>query len=271
VRVRAPLAATVVVVLAALPLVLSVQHTARFSEVGAYAVAIAGLGVLVRDAGRVSFGHGALMAVGGYTSALLAAREGLSPYVTLPMAAGAGAVAALVAAVPVLRLPGRYYALPTLGLALALPEVAGRYGAVVLPRLPGVETLYAAAWGLAAAALAGTLLVRRSAARVPATAIAWSGLCAGVAGGLVVLQAGSAEAGHFPLRLSLLLVAAGAIGLYGSAVGALLGALALEYVPDLVALERHGRGPATFVFGAALVLLMLFSPLATGVAKRLRR
>ena len=256
--------------LVALPFVLSARETGRVAEVGAYVVVLVGLGALARRAGRVSFGHGAFMAAGGYATALLAARDGLSPYAALPAAAAAGALAALLAAVPVLRLPGRYYALPTLGLAIALPDVLARYGAVGLPHAPGVDAAYALAWTLAAAAAAGSLLLLRRVPRLVAAALAWSGLCAGLAGGLLVLRLGHAGAGVFPLRLSLVVVAAAAPGLSGSIAGAVLGAVALEYLPDLVALERPGPGPSTLAFGAALVVLALVSPLAIRIVRRLR-
>src|SRR5258708_4298841 len=43
----------------------------QFSEIAAYAVTVAGLTVLTGLNGQISLGHGALMAVGAYTTAAL--------------------------------------------------------------------------------------------------------------------------------------------------------------------------------------------------------
>ncbi len=266
------LAGVAVLLLAGLPFVLSVRHTARLTTVAADLVAIVGLGLLARHGGRISLGHGAFMAVGGYTTALLAARHGVPQLAALPAAAGAGGAVGVLSAVPVLGRPGRYLALPTLGLAITLPQVLARYGEVVLPRGESGRLHYAVAWVLAGCVLLAALGARARFARLPALAAVFcSAACAGLGGGLIVLQLGQATAGAFPLRLSLTLVAAAAVGFYGSAWGALLGAFALEYLPDLVGVERAGQGPATFAFGVALVVLMLASPLAAVLARRARR
>ena len=272
-RIRLVPAAVAVVVLAALPLVLSRAHTARLAETAAYVVVLVGLDVLVRGARRISLGHGAFMAVGGYTVALLAMRTGVPALAALPVAAAGGAVVGVLAAVPVVRRPGRYLALPTLGLALALPPVLAGYAPVVLPHAPGVPAVYTVAWVLAGCLLAAAPAARRRLAALPPFGVdACSGACAGAGGGLVVLLLGRAGPAMFPLHLSLLLVAAGALGIYAPLrLGAVLGAFALEYVPDLVGIERTGQAPATTAFGVALVLLTLLSPLALAAARRRRR
>ena len=269
-RIRLVLGAGAAVVLAVLPLVLSRAHTARLAETGAYVVVLVGLDVLLHGARRISLGHGAFMAAGGYTVALLAAREGVPPLATLPAAAVAGAAVGVLAALPVVRRPGRDLALPTLGLALALPPVLAGYAPVAVPHAPGVPAVYAAAWVLAACVLAAAPAAR---GRLPVLAVdACSAACAGAGGGLVVLLLGRAAPATFPLHLSLLLVAAGALGLYAPLrPAAVLGAFAVEYVPDLVGIERTGRAPATTAFGVALVLLMLLSPLALAAGRRRRR
>ncbi len=271
-RLRLVPAAVAAVVLAVLPLVLSRAHTARLAETAAYVVVLVGLDVLLRGARRISLGHGALMAAGGYTAALLAARAGVPALAALPAAAAAGAVAGVLAALPVVRWPGRYLALPTLALALALPPALAGYAPVVLPHPPGVSAIYVVAWLLAACLLAVAPAARGRAARLPALGVdACSGACAGAGGGLLVLLLGRTAPATFPLHLSLLLVAAGALGLYAPLrLSAVLGAFALEYVPDLVGIERTGRAPATTAFGVALVLLTLLSPLALAARRRRR-
>ncbi|WP_369141247.1 branched-chain amino acid ABC transporter permease [Modestobacter versicolor] len=90
-----------------------------------YAIAAGGLTVLTGMNGQISLGHGALMAVGAYTTALfLSADEPLPlPVVLLASTVVAIAVGALVG-VAAARLHGPYLAGATLALAVGLPGLA---------------------------------------------------------------------------------------------------------------------------------------------------
>ncbi|MGY2082016.1 branched-chain amino acid ABC transporter permease [Modestobacter sp. SYSU DS0657] len=90
-----------------------------------YAIAAGGLTVLTGMNGQISLGHGALMAVGAYTTALLlAADEPLPlPVVLLAAVVTATVVGALVG-VAAARLHGPYLAGATLALAVGLPGLA---------------------------------------------------------------------------------------------------------------------------------------------------
>lgn len=269
-RARLALGGATALVLLVLPFLLSASHTARFGTVGAYTIAVLAVGLLARESGRLSLGHGAFMAVGGYTTAELA-EHGLTLAAAVPAAAGTGAAAGALLALPVLGRPGRYLALPTLGAALALAADLGRYPAVALRHPPNGDLAYGAAWVLAAVLVAAATVLRPRVRRLPAVAdVACSAAAAGLAGGLLVLVLGHAGAGSFPVGLSLLLVAAAAVGFYGAPWAAPLGALALVYVPDLVQREHAGRGPALFVFGLALIALMLAAPLVRRAGRRRR-
>jgi branched-chain amino acid transport system permease protein len=267
---RLALGAVTIVALLVLPFVLSTGHTARFATVGAYTIAVLAVGLLSRESGRLSLGHGAFMAAGGYTTALLA-EHGVTLAVAVAAAAGAGAVGGALLALPVLGRPGRYLALPTLGVALALGADLERYPAIALRHPPSAAGAYAAAWVPAALLVAVAIGLRPRFRLLPPVAdVACSAACAGLAGGLLVLAVGHAAAASFPVRLSLLLVAAAAIGFYGAPWAAPLGALALVYVPDLLEGEHAGHGPTLFVFGLALIALMLASPVARRLARRRR-
>ena len=66
-----------VVMLAVLPFALSEFRTVQLATVGAYFIAILGLDVLTGHSGQISLGHGAFMAVGAYTTAILVAHHGV--------------------------------------------------------------------------------------------------------------------------------------------------------------------------------------------------
>jgi branched-chain amino acid transport system permease protein len=76
-----------------------------------------GLNIVKGFAGQVTVGHIALMAIGAYTSAVLATKFGMPFWLTLPSAMLVTALAGLVVGIPSFRLEGAYLALATLGLA----------------------------------------------------------------------------------------------------------------------------------------------------------
>ncbi|MBE7323869.1 branched-chain amino acid ABC transporter permease [Nocardioides sp. Y6] len=140
----AALAMVVVVVLLTL-----VDDFRRFqlAELAALGIAAGGLTVLTGLNGQLSLGHGALMAVGAWTTALLLPdREATTPVALVILASVAvtallGAVVGVAAA----RLHGPYLAGATLALAVAVPSLAlhfrstlgGEQGLrVVLPEAP---------------------------------------------------------------------------------------------------------------------------------------
>jgi branched-chain amino acid transport system permease protein len=116
-----------VLVLVVLPFVLTDFRTVQLATVGAYFIAILGLDVLTGHSGQISLGHGAFMAVGAYTSAILMANHGVRDLWTIPIAAGVAGAIGLLAGVPALRLSGLYLALATFGIAVVLPTVLKKF------------------------------------------------------------------------------------------------------------------------------------------------
>jgi branched-chain amino acid transport system permease protein len=114
-------------VLVVLPFVLTDFRTVQLATVGAYFIAILGLDVLTGHSGQISLGHGAFMAVGAYTTAILMANHGVRDLWTIPIAAGVAGVIGLLAGVPALRLSGLYLALATFGIAVVLPTILKKF------------------------------------------------------------------------------------------------------------------------------------------------
>jgi branched-chain amino acid transport system permease protein len=126
-RVKLSAFALGVLVLVVLPFILTDFRTVQLATVGAYFVAILGLDVLTGHSGQISLGHGAFMAVGAYTTAILMANHGVRDVWTIPIAAGVAGVIGLLAGVPALRLSGLYLALATFGIAVVLPTVLKKF------------------------------------------------------------------------------------------------------------------------------------------------
>jgi branched-chain amino acid transport system permease protein len=93
------------------------------AEMGVYFIAILGLNIVTGYTGQISLGHGAFMAVGGYTTAILVADHGVRDLWTIPLAGFVAAMAGILVGVPALRLTGLYVALVTFGLAVAVQQL----------------------------------------------------------------------------------------------------------------------------------------------------
>lgn len=98
--------------------------------------------------GRINIGQGAYALAGGYVSALLVTKMGLSFWWTLPLAGAFCALLAVLIGLPILRLRGVYFAMVTLVLtevarltALALPVTNGAKGITSIP-LPGELSVF---------------------------------------------------------------------------------------------------------------------------------
>ena len=76
-----------------------------------------GLNIVKGFAGQVTVGHIALMAIGAYTSGVLATKFGFPFWAALPGAMLVAAIAGALVGIPSFRLEGAYLALATLGLA----------------------------------------------------------------------------------------------------------------------------------------------------------
>jgi branched-chain amino acid transport system permease protein len=116
-----------VAVLVVLPRWLSDFHASEVAYVGIYFIAILGLNILTGYTGQISLGHGAFMAIGGYTTAILVGHHNVRDLWTIPLAGLIAGGAGLLFGVPALRLSGLYLALATFGLAVALPAVLKKF------------------------------------------------------------------------------------------------------------------------------------------------
>ncbi|HTX01578.1 MAG TPA: branched-chain amino acid ABC transporter permease, partial [Acidimicrobiales bacterium] len=269
---------------------LSQYNDVLAGEIGAYVVALAGLSLLTGTSGQISLGHGAFMAVGAYTLALLMTHTGLNLVLELLAATGAAATVGLLVGIPATRLRGPYLAGMTLLVALALPSVADKWSntfggdqglATTPPTAPGsVNPEEWLAWIELAGALVTLVLLANllqsrfgrsfravrdnevaaslsgvHVARTKVTAFAVSAACAGLGGAFLALSTGVVSTGEFPLSLSIQLLAAMVISGAGSLMGMWWGALLLVYVPQWsTSLSNHfSLGSGTSAYLATIV------------------
>ena len=93
-------------------------------------IAVLSITLLTGASGQISLGQGALMAVGGYASALLILNVNLNLWLAIPLAVLVSAFAGLLLGVTAARLSGPYLAGTTLVIALAIPSLANRFESV---------------------------------------------------------------------------------------------------------------------------------------------
>ena len=128
--------AAFVVVVAVLPSFIGDFKAREWSDVGIYLTALLGLNILTGYTGQISLGHGAFMAIGGYTTAILMAGNeslggpvegGMKDVWTIPIAGLVAGLVGLAFGLPALRLSGLYLALATFAIAVAMPSTAKRF------------------------------------------------------------------------------------------------------------------------------------------------
>src|SRR5215469_16630124 len=236
--------------------------------VAAYAVAVAGLTVLIGLSGQISIGNGAFMAVGGYVGALIFIhlQWPLAAIIVVSTLAAAafGALFGIAAA----RLRGPYLAGATLMLAVALPDLATKYASlggdqglgffITTPAFLGANFSPQRwqAWlncgcALIALVLLANLVRSRvgrswrairddevaaalsglNVARLQILAFVVSAACAGLGGVLLAAVNGTVSPVLFSLGLSIQLLTAAVLGGLGTLGGAIWGAALLYLAP----------------------------------------
>jgi branched-chain amino acid transport system permease protein len=293
--------AAVAVFLSILPFLIDGYHQGLATYVAIYFIAILGLNILTGYTGQISIGHGAFMAIGGYTTTLLSADQHWNLIATLPASLAIAFLCGLLVGIPALRLSGVYLALATFALAVSVPQFPLKFSKF-LGGSNGMHTanteshlwLYIVGWSCAAIAFVAAWLLLRGrvgrafrAVRDSELAAVSSGVSlpiyktlafgvsaafAGVAGSLLVIATnGYVQPGEFSILLSLQILIGAAVAGLGSLWGVLAGAVFVGLLPSVapdvpVIGSSHGQD---VVFGLIVVLTMLLLP--NGFAGFLRR
>lgn len=284
-----------------LPLLVSDYRNFQLSQVIIYAIALMGLNILTGFNGQISLGHGAFYAVGAYTAAIMISQWGVSPYLTIPVAAVIAFAVGFLFGIPALRLEGLYLALATLALALALPQLlrfnafehwtGGVQGIFVdKPEVPfGLPinqdqwlyflclavflVLYWAALNLVRGRVGRALIAIRDhpiaaeamgidTARFKSLTFGVSALFTGVAGALSTLVVNFASPDSYTVLLSIALLVGSVVGGLGSIGGAVFGGLFIVFVPNLS--QSISDAAPYVIYGMLMIVLMFVMP--NGVA-----
>jgi branched-chain amino acid transport system permease protein len=276
-----------------LPLALDEYAVHVLTLIVIYMVAALGLQLVIGFGGSIVVGHAAFVGAGAYASALLSVQVGL-PF---PLALGGAAIVAALLGLlfgPILRLPGHYCAIATLGFGEIVNLVMVNWtsvtngmsgiGHIPQPRMgPWVirndyhfyylalavfALVFAALHRLVNSRFGRALMAARenelaatamgiSVSRQRARAFAIGAACAGVTGSLFAHFATYISPDSFTLVDSIAFLTMVVLGGLGSLPGAALGALIVTGLPETLRTLAEYR---ILVYGVLLVVFMMFLP-----------
>jgi branched-chain amino acid transport system permease protein len=266
-----------------------------------------GLNIVVGLAGLLDLGYVAFYAVGAYSYALLNLHYGVSFWLALPVGALVGAFFGVLLGIPVLRLRGDYLAIVTLGFGEIIRLILENWGDlsqgpsgianIPMPSLFGItldrgQAFFFLYYLLFALVLFTVFVVDRlrnsrlgrswialredeiacqamgvDRMRTKLAAFALGATWAGMAGVLFAAKTTFINPASFTFFESALILSIVVLGGMGSIAGVVIAALVLVILPkELQAFSEYRM----LLFGAAMVLMMLFRPqgLVPGARRR---
>jgi branched-chain amino acid transport system permease protein len=281
-------------VLAAFALLLSSPYFLNIgTNVCISAMVCVGLNLLAGQAGQISLGHAGFFALGAYGTAILTARAGLPPLLSVLLTMLAVGGLAFLAGRPILRLRGHYLAVATLGLGVIIFIVinrevwltAGPDGlSMSAIRLFGVPMRSPVFWyGVAAGGLLLTVWLTENMIHSPAgralaalhssevaaatagidvayakvVVFTYSAVIASLAGAIFMFANRFVTPADASFLKSVEFVTMIVLGGLASSYGAIIGALVLTALPQIFAPLAD---VTTIVLGLVLVLTMIFLP-----------
>jgi branched-chain amino acid transport system permease protein len=292
-RLHAVIAVALLALFIAVPSLLKNYGIHLFTTWLVFIIATMGLNLTVGYAGQKSLGHAAFFGIGAYTVAILL-KAGISFWIGLPLAALLCFATGLVVGFPALRVQTIYLAFATLGFNTAVWLLmrneewltGGNFGINNIPRpsfaglsLDGNLRYYffVLAMTLVLAALLAALLrspwgkaftaLRDNPIRAESLGIDTRGYTllsfaigaayAGIAGGLYASQVQFIDPALFTVHASIMMYLMVVVGGPGYFLGPVLGSAVGVVLPEWL---RFAQGWYLFVFGAAVVLLMIWLP-----------
>ena len=258
-----------------------------------FLIATMGLNLTVGYAGQKSLGHAAFFGIGAYTVAILM-KAGISFWIGLPAAAALCFVVGIVLGFPALRVQTIYLAFATLGFNTAVwllirneewltggtfgindiqrPEFFGislsgnvayyyLVFAVTVVMVAMLAGLLRSPWGKAFTALRDNAIRAESLGidiqSYTLLSFAIGAVYAGVAGALFASLVQFIDPAPFTVGSSIMMYLMGVVGGPGYFFGPLLGSAVGVILPEWL---RFAQAWYLFVFGAAVVLLMIWLP-----------
>lgn len=254
-----------------------------------FSLLAASANLLTGTSGLMSLGHAAIYGLGSYITALLGNHFGLSPWVTIPLAGLFSALLGVLVTLPALRLVSIYFAVATLGIGEIIyvtllnwiDVTRGPMGITDIPTL-GIRSQSGTFWLVLLISAIGFWLIHRvahsyfgnalramreddqsiqamglSPFRLKAQVLSVSFFFAGVAGALWAHATGYISPSDFKFDQSILVLAMIVVGGLGSLPGAIIGAVLLISLPEVL---RPIGDYRMLIVGLIMFVVILFLP-----------
>ena len=252
-----------------------------------------GLNMLMGYAGQVSLGHGAFAGLGGYIAVILGSNYGISPVFSIFIATITMAIFAFIISKPILKLKGHYLAMATLGIGIIISiilnvedELTGGSDGMSVDSFTvfGYEFSSSFQWYVLCAILLVftiwmfTNLINSPFGRVlrsiqgsekaansvginvshyKSVVFVLSVVIATLAGSLYAFFSGFISPGEASFSHSIELVVMVVLGGLGRIYGAIIGAVILTILPQLLTSFEDYQ---TLIYGAIIIFVMIFMP-----------
>jgi branched-chain amino acid transport system permease protein len=285
----------IAVVLAILPAVYPDPYIMQtFSNAWLYGMLGLSLTLIAGTVGMISLGHAALLAIGGYASALLALNFGIPVGFTILLAGVITAALGTILVFPSFRLRGHYFSIATLAVGEIVSLVIlnwegltrGPIGVSGIPPLSlfgiELESAQSVYWFTFAVLVVLVLLqfrlLRSHLGRVlravrdddvaarsygirldryKALAFAFGSFAAGISGGITAHLYSYINHETFNAQLSILALTIVILGGMGNVIGAVVGSILLIGLPEVFRVAAEYR---VLIYGIVLLLLVRFRP-----------
>jgi len=288
------------------PLFFSDRMLTILTMIGIAVISVHGLNILTGYCGQISIGHAGFMAVGGYTSAILCAKLGWPFWAALPCAALSAGLAGLIFGLPSLKIKGFYLIMATIAAqfiimwtVIQLRSITGGTDGLSVPK-PAIGKIVLSSktnyfYLVMAFTCIATLLAKNIVrTRVGRAFIAirdndlaaevmgislWSYklqaffigcVYAGVAGSLLVHYFAFASVDQFPFMDSVWYLGMLIVGGMGSTSGAIMGAISLKLLDELVTMvgpilsaavaPQAAASLALISHGLIIIIFLIFEP-----------
>ena len=286
--------ALVVLALVAFPLVIQSGYRVFLAtQIGCYLLVAMGLNLVTGYGGQTSLGHGALVAIGAYVTAICTTTYGWSFWPALIASVALVSICGAIMALPALRVSSWYLALLTFGFAgvthamlIEWSGLTGGYQGIInipMPRIGDYRfdatALFWLVGGLNVAAFValrrllagrygrGLIAVRDNPlaavasgvplARIKLWAFTVSAALAGLAGALLAVQKQVVTPDEFGPEFSIFFLLVVVLGGGGSLWGPVIGTAVFFALPELMTALAQWR---MLVYGALLLVLMIYAP-----------
>ena len=241
------------------------------AQVAIFAIAISSIVLLTGFSGQISLGHGALMAVGGYSAVLVQSHLNLPYPIAFLIGGAVGGAAGFLLGIAAARLQGPYLAGTTLALAVGIPSLANQFHilggeqgltfdigtapswigkdfsqyrwffwvAVVAALLIYwllrnlLSTRYGRRWRAVRANPTAAALAGINVGKAKVLAFTLSSVVAGLAGSLYAMLLGLVAPLAFTLTLSFTLITGAVLAGVSNLGGSIVGAVVLVAIPEI--------------------------------------